>query len=88
LNSLHRTNSNLFQRLMVEGTSVASLHASHYTLCLLTYEYINSSCGRRAKVPIHGTFVVMTWAAGSLGKALATGESGNLQLVAREKRAT
>jgi len=45
LHSLHRTNSNLFQRLMVEGTSVASLHASHYTLCILTYEYINN-CAR------------------------------------------
>jgi hypothetical protein len=26
---------------MVEGTSVASLHARHYNLCILTYEYIN-----------------------------------------------
>jgi hypothetical protein len=41
LNSLHRTNPNLFQRLMVQGTSVASLHAGHYILCLLTYELIN-----------------------------------------------
>src|SRR5271170_1846073 len=43
LHSFHRTNPNLFQRLMVQGTSVASLHAGHYILCLLTYEYINSS---------------------------------------------
>src|ERR1035438_7210015 len=41
LNSFHRTNPNLLQRLMVEGTSVASFHASDYILCLLTYEYIN-----------------------------------------------
>jgi hypothetical protein len=34
LNSFHRTNPNLIQRLMVEGTSVASLYAS--ILCLLT----------------------------------------------------
>jgi hypothetical protein len=27
---------------MVEGTSVASFHASDYILCLLTYEYINT----------------------------------------------
>ena len=27
---------------MVQCTSVASLHAGHYTLCLLTYEYINN----------------------------------------------
>jgi hypothetical protein len=43
LNSFHRTNPNLLQRLMVEGTSVASFHASDYILCLLTYEYINNS---------------------------------------------
>lgn len=30
-----------------------------------------------------GTFVVMTWAAGSLGEALAIGESGNLLSPAR-----
>jgi hypothetical protein len=43
LNSFDRTNPNLLQRLMVEGTSVASLHAGHYILCLLTYERINNA---------------------------------------------
>ena len=43
LHSFHRTNPNLLQRLMVEGTSVASFHALHCTLCLLTYERINIS---------------------------------------------
>jgi hypothetical protein len=42
LNSFHRTNPNLLQRLMVEGTSVASFHARDYILCLLTYELINN----------------------------------------------
>src|SRR5260370_30869490 len=42
LHSFHRTNPNLLQRLMFEGTSVASFHALHCTLCLLTYERINN----------------------------------------------
>src|SRR5260370_20459162 len=38
LNSLHRTNSNLFQRLFVHCTSLPSLHPIPFTLCLLTYD--------------------------------------------------
>jgi hypothetical protein len=47
LHSFDRTNPNLFQRLMVEGTSVASLHASDYILCTLTYERINNAAEAR-----------------------------------------
>src|SRR6266481_3565853 len=43
LHSFNRTNPNLLQRLMVEGTSVASFHALHCILCILIYEHINIS---------------------------------------------
>src|ERR1039457_6297871 len=42
LNSLHRTNPNLFQGLMVQGTSVASLHAGHYTYVYLLMKILIS----------------------------------------------
>src|SRR6266446_4463159 len=43
LHSFHRTNPNLLQRLMVEGTSVTSFHVRHCNLCILTYEHINNT---------------------------------------------
>src|SRR5260370_7424855 len=39
----HPPNSTPFQRLVLEPTPLPSPHAGHYTLCLLTYEYINIS---------------------------------------------
>src|SRR5207302_11282896 len=51
LDSLHPTNPNRSQRLVVEGTSVASFHATHCTLCILTYEYINKVISQAHRQP-------------------------------------